>query len=807
PVGCDGEVGSELRLDECGVCGGDNSTCRRMSGFFSLRRLPPGYNFVARIPAASCLVNVTQIAPTPNLIALKESGAQGKYILNGDWKASEERKQHRGAGTVFYYGGKDSVVAPGPIATAVDLFVSEAATFRDVSRWALEVNSSRGLSASLRADFEFVGRGNPLIVSRGENKGLIYEYSIPAIPSFPPDGSTGRAVDRDSFCLVRVEIGVGRVQVPGVSVPAATERPHASTPACVLLRRCSSRTAQLGRWRLLDDLVRLLLGHAGHDPLLQVVRRRQVSSLFAPSPTRDDTGDDTVAFFYLGYQTTRVACMNDRTRTVIADWLCDSQQKPTQQIVACNNQPCPPQSVEGGRMERMQRHVRTRPADENVALPTGDVRWDDPHRTARGLPGSGPEARGREQGVHEASVSGVARGSLVQGRARHEGGVTSATMRFALVGSWCNRSDRADVTSNIHDRPLSVSGGGCSATCGEGTQEREVKCLEGDASVVDPEKCGEDKPESHRHCQGLPPCARTRPVWLFSEWISNVLNCTCDGQGEETRDVVCLHGRDCDEALKPNSTKACESSKCHGAPQYAWFTGPWSHCSLTCGGGVKERKILCLYLPLSTVTEDEECDGLGLQKPPSLKSCKTRRCPPRWFRSQWSDCSVKCGIGEMKREVQCLDEEYDPSGFCNSVIQPPHEMMCSIPCTTPASTTTTLATFTTTAQETTPTASLTSTIASTVVEELSTTVNTTLSSFSETTSVKTDTTPIVGAAEQTNDIPDALNSPRTGKQNGPNSIPGKEKHSKVFCDIEGVLSHEKSNVTILPKVYYVSGTF
>lgn len=68
-VGCDGVVGSSARLDACGVCGGDNATCRAVSGILTRPQLPPGLNVVAVLPQGACNVSVAQLRPTRNLLS------------------------------------------------------------------------------------------------------------------------------------------------------------------------------------------------------------------------------------------------------------------------------------------------------------------------------------------------------------------------------------------------------------------------------------------------------------------------------------------------------------------------------------------------------------------------------------------------------------------------------------------------------------------------------------------------------------------------------------------------------------------
>lgn len=66
--GCDGYLGSEKVMDRCGICGGDNSTCRIVSGVFerSLSRI--GYHKIVEIPEGAIKINVTEMAKSRNYL-------------------------------------------------------------------------------------------------------------------------------------------------------------------------------------------------------------------------------------------------------------------------------------------------------------------------------------------------------------------------------------------------------------------------------------------------------------------------------------------------------------------------------------------------------------------------------------------------------------------------------------------------------------------------------------------------------------------------------------------------------------------
>ncbi|KFW66082.1 A disintegrin and metalloproteinase with thrombospondin motifs 8, partial [Pygoscelis adeliae] len=57
-AGCDHVVGSSKKLDKCGVCGGNGSTCRKISG--SLNRSKYGYNDIVTIPAGATNIDIKQ---------------------------------------------------------------------------------------------------------------------------------------------------------------------------------------------------------------------------------------------------------------------------------------------------------------------------------------------------------------------------------------------------------------------------------------------------------------------------------------------------------------------------------------------------------------------------------------------------------------------------------------------------------------------------------------------------------------------------------------------------------------------------
>ncbi|KAK7925534.1 hypothetical protein WMY93_007844 [Mugilogobius chulae] len=57
-AGCDGRIGSARKFDKCGVCGGDNKGCKKVSGLFT--KPMHGYNFVVLLPVGAANIDIRQ---------------------------------------------------------------------------------------------------------------------------------------------------------------------------------------------------------------------------------------------------------------------------------------------------------------------------------------------------------------------------------------------------------------------------------------------------------------------------------------------------------------------------------------------------------------------------------------------------------------------------------------------------------------------------------------------------------------------------------------------------------------------------
>ncbi|XP_059362386.1 ADAMTS-like protein 3 [Carassius carassius] len=258
----------------------------------------------------------------------------------------------------------------------------------------------------------------------------------------------------------------------------------------------------------------------------------------------------------------------------------------------------------------------------------------------------------------------------------------------------------------------------CSVSCGEGSQERSVVCVEEDVhgQIVQVEdwKCTHSpRPISKQSCNTFE-C----PQWMAMEWSQCTVTC---GPGLRYRVVLCVdhsgqHTGGCSPHLKPHIKEDClVPVACHkprenqpveaklpwlkqaqeleeikvALDEPTFIPGPWSACSVSCGLGVQRRQVKCKVLLSFTQAEvelpEEECDE---DKPPLQRTCDSGPCLAspdlswRLIRAQeipdlhgyvweymgFTPCSASCAVGKQMSVVRCvstLKKEIVDDTLCN----------------------------------------------------------------------------------------------------------------------------------------------
>uniref|UniRef100_A0A673A202 ADAM metallopeptidase with thrombospondin type 1 motif, 9 n=1 Tax=Sphaeramia orbicularis TaxID=375764 RepID=A0A673A202_9TELE len=110
-AGCDHVLNSKARRDKCGVCGGDNSSCKTVAGTFNIVRY--GYNEVVRIPSGATNIDVRQHSYSgkpedDNYLAV--SNSRGEFLLNGEFVVSMFKREIKVGNAVIEYSGSDHVI-------------------------------------------------------------------------------------------------------------------------------------------------------------------------------------------------------------------------------------------------------------------------------------------------------------------------------------------------------------------------------------------------------------------------------------------------------------------------------------------------------------------------------------------------------------------------------------------------------------------------------------------------------------------------------------------------------------------------
>ncbi|XP_052279811.1 A disintegrin and metalloproteinase with thrombospondin motifs 7-like isoform X4 [Dreissena polymorpha] len=186
--------------------------------------------------------------------------------------------------------------------------------------------------------------------------------------------------------------------------------------------------------------------------------------------------------------------------------------------------------------------------------------------------------------------------------------------------------------------------------------------------------------------------------WVYQPWTHCTASC---GGGSQRSEVVCtelegdhVEDRYCNVTNKPDDKqRVCNVHLCPAR----WWSGPWQHCSVTCGdNGVRFRTVMCVRSlgPEEQIAlNDDACDAR--ERPQEMESCHPKPAclaDQLWQNGDWSKCSVSCGEGFQSREVWCV-----VPGTCVGAAVPEEERPCtSEPCppSKDSTTTTTVATLT-----------------------------------------------------------------------------------------------------------------
>lgn len=531
--GCDGILGSDRRPDSCGVCGGDNSTCRLVSGNLTQRGGALGYQKMLLIPAGASRLHVTQLRPSSNYLALRGPG--GRSIINGNW-AVDPPGSYTAGGTTFQYnrppreeGTAESLSADGPTTQPVDLYM----------------------------------------IFQEENPGVSYQYVISSPPETAENPTHEPRASQLQPEFLRAEAPPALVprpaRTPGtlhrqVRIPQAPPLQHPRTPQGSLpghwkrvgQSECSVSCGK-GVWRPVFLCISRESGEELHERSCAVDARPPVSQEPChgpPCPAYWEAGEWTSCSRSCGpgTQHRQLHCRQEFEggASSVPPERCAHLPRPN------STQPC---------QLRLCGHWEVRSPWSQCSVPCGRGQRS---RQVRCVGDHGGEVNDRE------CAAGPPRPPSRE--ACDMGPCTTAWFH----SDWSTK---------------------CSAECGTGIQRRSVVCLgSGDAQGAGELSCGQGgRPPDMRACS-LGPCERTWR-WYAGPWSECSSECGAGTQRRDIICVAKLGSEfnvtapdGCASLPRPPALQPCQGQDCRDR----WFSTPWSTCSRSCQGGTQTREVQCL---------------------------------------------------------------------------------------------------------------------------------------------------------------------------------------------------------------------
>uniref|UniRef100_A0A669EEA7 ADAM metallopeptidase with thrombospondin type 1 motif, 9 n=1 Tax=Oreochromis niloticus TaxID=8128 RepID=A0A669EEA7_ORENI len=674
-AGCDHVLNSKARRDKCGVCGGDNSSCKTVAGTFNIVRY--GYNEVVRIPSGATNIDVRQHSYSgkpedDNYLAI--SNSRGEFLLNGEFVVSMFKREIKVGNAIIEYSGSDHVI--------------------------------ERINCTDRIEEEIVIQ--VLSVGNLYNPDVRYSFNIPIEDkpqqffwdAYGPWQECSRLCQGERKRKILCSRESDRVVVSdqrchGTARPAVITEP--CNTECELrwhVARKSECTAQCGLGYRTLEIYCAKINRA--DGKTQKVDDRYCSGQRKPDDKEGCHGDcNPGGWEYSSWSECSKSCGGGtRRRGAVCrkaaeaggdESKCSQRDKLT--VQPCNEFLCP-QWKTGDWSECLvtcgkgYKHRQT-------WCQFGEDRLDD-RFCGSPKPESVQTCQQQECAAWQVGPWGQCTTSCGPGYQMRAVKCVVGSYGAVMDDTECNAATRPTDTQDCeiaqcpssHPVPPGTkvpshpghktqwrfgSWTQCSASCGKGTRMRYVSCRDNQGGVADESACTHlPKPPSREVCTVVA-CGQ----WKVLEWT--VCSVTC-GQGKTTRQVLCVNFSDqevnaseCDPDDRPATEQDCAMSQCPSrssdsrppsspntstrnlprSQSHQWRTGPWGACSSTCAGGFQRRVVVC---------QDENgypansCEDRS--RPSEQRSCESGPCP-QWVYGSWGECTKPCGGGIKTRLVVC----------------------------------------------------------------------------------------------------------------------------------------------------------
>ncbi|XP_015240797.1 PREDICTED: A disintegrin and metalloproteinase with thrombospondin motifs 9 [Cyprinodon variegatus] len=672
-AGCDHVLNSKARRDKCGVCGGDNSSCKTVAGTFNTVRY--GYNEVVRIPSGSTNIDVRQHSYSgkpedDNYLAI--SNRRGEFLLNGEFVVSMFKREIKVGDAVIEYSGSDHVIE--------------------------RINCTDRLEEEIIVQV--------LSVGNLYNPDVRYSFNIPIEDkpqqffwdAYGPWQECSRLCQGERKRKILCSRESDRVVV-------SDQRCHSAVRPAVITEPCNTEcelrwhvahksecTAQCGAGYRTLEIECAKINRS--DGKIQKVDDRYCSGQRKPNDREGCRGDcNPGGWEYSPWSECSKSCGGGtRRRGAVCrktseggdeESRCSQRDKLT--VQPCNDFLCP--QWETGDWSECLVTCGKGYRHRQIWCQFGEDRLDD-RFCGTSKPESVQTCQQQECASWQVGPWGQCTTSCGPGYQMRAVKCVVGSYGAVMDDTECNAATRPTDTQDCevaqcpssHPVPPGTkvpshqghrtqwrfgSWAQCSASCGKGTRRRFVSCRDNQGGVAEELACAHSpKPPAMEVCSVVA-CGQ----WKVLEWTACSVTC---GQGKTTRQVLCVNFNDqevnaseCDPDDRPATEQDCAMSHCpsrssesrplpsspntisRSSHSQQWRTGPWGACSSTCAGGFQRRVVVC---------QDENgypansCEDRS--RPSEQRSCESGPCP-QWVYGNWGECTKPCGGGIKTRLVVC----------------------------------------------------------------------------------------------------------------------------------------------------------
>ncbi|NWH39818.1 ATL2 protein, partial [Chloropsis hardwickii] len=738
PVGCDGSLYSPRTMDRCRVCGGDGSTCHRVSGTFRKAISQIGYVFITNIPAGATDILIIERRKTENILALADES--GHFFFNGN-SAIDNPQNFRVAGTVFKYRRPSSLNSDG-----LEYIIAHGPTNQSLNAMYYNFN---GKMPHITYDYT-VPRTPPLRTAAPALARPLYHHLPVTSQSHPIPANSRAAQDFNATWLSlspddtseQLPLREGQEDLdfgpPHFFQTNSTSQTrdwgweqseekekydfqirqvyHANTAGEEEEEEAAAvgGETELG-WLLCSSFPHLVIrGQQGDKSNLRsgweshrTIQEQKTPRILIPALRSNRISISTAVPYSMRRaelsESSRVTSARLPRRNFPVFHVCSnffSFLAHTTSFFHSNEFDVSPVGHDDISLADMYRwkvsaYAPCSSTCTSAGISTSYamcVRYDGVE-----VDESYCDALTRPEPTHEFCTGRDCQPRWETSRWSECSRTCGEGFQYRSVRCWKMLAPGFD--SSVYDDLCEAAGlarpmerkacknkacgpqwelsewSECSARCGTpGTMRREVRCS-GDAALCDESR----KPSSEKPCSG-PPCDRR---WTASDWGPCSGSC---GEGRMSRFVACrnLEGKvisssQCDPATKPLAVHPCGDKNC---PAH-WVEQEWEQCDASCGRGMKTRLVLCVGLENGLYREYPEKRCETSPKPEQQAVCFRRPCST-WFTTSWSQCSKTCGAGVRLREVKCYQGEALAQG-CDPSAKPEARQTCQLqPCPTEA---------------------------------------------------------------------------------------------------------------------------